>query len=95
MSRTSSVPSRVALRPWRESTGAAEDGAALTLRSDASASELAQALRAGLKLGHLARDLREAREDLRRHAALVLKDDLTAAYNRRYFERLFLCPTLR
>ena len=66
---------------------AAEEGAALTLRADASEGELAQALRAGLKLGHLARDLREAREDLRRHAALVLKDDLTAAYNRRYFER--------
>jgi diguanylate cyclase (GGDEF)-like protein len=66
---------------------ALEAGASLTLRADASEPELSAALRATLQLASLARDSREAREDLRRHAALVMKDDLTAAYNRRYFER--------
>lgn len=70
-----------------EAAAALDDVAVLTLRADASAPEHRAAIRATLKLSSLSRDSREAREDLRRHAALVMKDDLTAAYNRRYFER--------
>lgn len=70
-----------------EASLASEEGAALVLAGGATEADLRRTLRAGIKMGSLSRDLREAREDLRRHAALVLKDDLTAAFNRRYFER--------
>jgi diguanylate cyclase (GGDEF)-like protein len=70
-----------------EVAAALSDGAAFALRADAGRSELGAALRLALKIARLSRDCREAREDLRRHAALVMKDDLTAAYNRRFFER--------
>lgn len=47
-------------------------GAEMALRADASAAEIASACRAGIDLHQLSR--------------LSLKDDLTAAWNRRYFE---------
>ncbi len=84
----SRVPLLVAGCADADQTAAALDaGAALTLREDAAGPEIRSVIRAAIKLATLARDSREAREDLRRHAALVMKDDLTAAYNRRFFDR--------
>lgn len=70
-----------------EAERAVESGAALSTRADASDEELRCLLRGALKMAALARDCRQTREELRRHAALVMKDDLTAAFNRRFFER--------
>ncbi len=84
----SRVPLLVAGCADADQTATALDaGAALTLREDAAAHEVRAVLRAAIKLSTFARESREAREDLRRQSALVMKDDLTAAYNRRFFDR--------
>lgn len=62
-------------------------GAAIALRRGASPAEVAAAVRLCVEAGDARRDRDLAREDLERHRALAVKDDLTAAYNRRFFER--------
>ena len=62
-------------------------GAVLAARADATPDELQSLVTACMNGEELARDRTSAQEDLRRQRALVMKDDLTAAYNRRFFER--------
>ena len=66
---------------------ALETGASLAVRSDAAAAELRSVVDASAARRDLARECEQVHQDLARHAALLIKDDLTAAYNRRFFDR--------
>lgn len=62
-------------------------GANVAVRADARPAEARAALEATLDQHVLRAACRGYERDLRRQRSLSLKDDLTAAYNRRYFDR--------
>ena len=59
----------------------------LAAREDASPDEIRSLVDAAISVLELGRDRDVALLDLARTKALLLKDDLTAAYNRRFFDR--------
>ncbi|MEM7244903.1 MAG: GGDEF domain-containing protein [Acidobacteriota bacterium] len=68
-------------------------GAFLTARDDASDVELGSLVAACQRERELTRACQRVGEELRHEAALAMKDDLTAAHNRRFFDR-FLAEAL-
>jgi diguanylate cyclase (GGDEF)-like protein len=62
-------------------------GASLAVRHDAQPAELRAAIASTALARELSRDVELTRADLARHSALIMKDDLTSAYNRRFFDR--------
>jgi diguanylate cyclase (GGDEF)-like protein len=68
-------------------SAALASGAILAARRDASPDEMQSLVVCAAAGEELQRSCVEARADLERHQVLALKDDLTAAHNRRFFER--------
>lgn len=62
-------------------------GASLAGREDATEAEIRSLVRISVDGRELARECESAGLELRRHAGLLMKDDLTSAYNRRFFDR--------